>query len=334
MTTTPSSRRSLLLTAALGGLLAVAGTAAYAQPAAPWPTKQVRLVVPSPAGTAPDIMARLVADKLAAMWNQPVIVENRPGAGGQVGLGNLKTTGADQHTFAFSPASTYTMSPYMYKPSNIDIVQDLVPVGLMGVGPMMVATNPSLPINNLVELAAAAKKQQDGLVAAVPVQFSLPHLTVDLLAKQLGVPIRVIPYSNSGQAVAAVVAGDAQLVIDGIPPLDAMVKGGRLKAVAVFSEQRMAGRTQLATVAESFPGMVVNGWFGVVALKGTSPAVIERVNQDLGKVVAMPDVIAKMDTFGVYPSAKYLSAAEFGSFWNSERQRWEKALVAVGAKPE
>lgn len=326
-----STRRRALKTVALSLGLSTC-LASLAQAPSAWPSKPVRLLVTSPAGTAPDIMARLVADKLAQIWGQPVVVENRPGAGGQIGLGQLKASGNDNHSFAFVPASILTLSPYMYKSSNIDIVQELIPVALMGMSPMMVATNPSLPVASLADLVGLANKQVDGLVAAVPSQFSLPHLTADLLSKQMGMPIRVIPYSNSGQAISAVVAGDAQVVIDGIPPLEAMVKGGRLKAVAVFSAQRLPGRGDLATAAESVQGLVVNGWFGVVAMKGTPSAVIDRVNQDFGKVVGMPDVVARMDTFGVYPTPKYMTATEFGGFWSSERLRWEKALVSVGAQ--
>lgn len=152
-----------------------------------------------------------------------------------------------------------------------------------------------------------------------------------MLARAAGVPLRSVPYSNSGQSISAVVGGDAQMLIDGVPPLDPMIKGNRLKAVAIFSEGRVPNRPQLPAASETYPGLVINGWFGVVAPQGTGAAAIQRVNRDLATVLAMPDVISRFDTFGVYP--KTMTPAQFGSYWAAERTRWEKVLRDVGAQP-
>ena len=300
-------------------------------PAATWPTKPVRIWVPSPAGTAPDIVARVMGDKLSKAWGQPVIVENRPGAGGMIGLGAIKSGVQDDHTFAFVPASTVTLSPYMFKNAQVDAVKDFVPVVLVAEGPMIMAVNASSPAKTLADVLAMAKKNPDAFVVTSPFLYSLPHLTGEMLSKLSGVPMRAVPYANSGAAIAAVMNNDAQLIIDGIPPIDPMIKGGKLKAIAVFSDGRMANRPQLPTVAETYPGTVVNGWFGIIAPKGTSNQAIERVNRDVIQVAKTPELTERFDAFGVY--AKGLTPAQFGKYWNDDRLRWEKVLQDVGAKP-
>lgn len=323
-------RRQLTTACALASLALAAATASAQTPA--WPSKAVRLMVPSPAGTAPDIVARVMGDKLSKAWGQPVIVENRPGAGGMIGLGAIKSGTQDDHTFAFVPASVITLSPYMYKSTQVDVVKDFVPVALVAEGPMMMAVSASSPANSLADVMAMAKKDPDKFVVTSPLMYSVPHLAGEVLGKAAGIPMRAVPYANSGAAIAAVMNNDAQIIIDGIPPIDPMVKGGKLKAIAVFSDGRMANRPQLPTVAETYPGMVINGWFGIIAPRGTSNAAIERVNRDVVQVAKTPELTERFDAFGVY--AKSLSPAQFGKYWHDDRMRWEKVLQDVGAKPQ
>ncbi len=299
--------------------------------AASWPTKPVRVAVPAAAGTAPDIMARILGDKLSKMWGHPVIIENKPGAGGLVGLAYVKGAERDDHTLVFTPASVLTLTPYMYKSTSVDIVNDFAPVALAGVSPMMAAVSASSPANSLADILAIAKKQADHFVVSTTFLYSVPNLAVDMLSRASGVPLRAVPYSNSGQSIAAVVGGDAQMLIDGVPPIDPMIKGGRLKAVAIFSDGRVPNKPDLAAASETYPSMVINGWFAVVAPKGTSEKVIEKVNHDLGKVLAQADVIERFNGLGVYP--EILSVNQFANYWKEERTRWEKVLRDVNAQP-
>lgn len=324
--------RSAALAAAC--ITALIGSTAMAQAPAPaaWPTKAVRIWVPSPAGTAPDIMARVVGDRLSKTWGQPVIIENRPGAGGMIGLAAIKNGPQDDHTFAFVAASVLTLSPYMFKTSQGDVTRDFVPVALVGESPMMLAVSASSPANSLADVVAMAKKDGDKFVVTSPFIYSVPHLAGEVLAKAAGVPMRAVPYANSGAAIAAVMNNDAQVIIDGIPPIEPMVKGGKLKAIAVFSEARLPNRPQMPVVGESFPGMVINGWFGVVAPKGTSERAIDRVNRDIAAAVRTPELLERFDSLGVY--AKNMTPAQFGKYWNDDRTRWEKVLQDVGAKPQ
>jgi tripartite-type tricarboxylate transporter receptor subunit TctC len=317
--------RSLVTAAA-----ALCASGALAQTQA-WPTKPIRLMVPGAAGVAPDIMARLLGEKLGKIWNQPVIVENKAGAGGLIGFQAVKNAEKDDHAFVFAPASAYVLTPYMFKSNTVDVVKDFVPVGMVGISPMMAAVRDDSPANTLADVLAMAKKDPDKFVVSTTAQFTVPHLAVDMISKASGVPLRAIPYTSSSQSISSVLGGDAQLVIDGVPPIDPMIKGKRLKAVAIFSEARVANRKDLPAAAESYPSLVINGWFGVVAPRGTSQAAIERFNRDLGTVLAMPEVIERLDAMGVY--ARAMAPAQFGAYWSDERTKWEKVLKDVGAQP-
>ena len=327
-------RRLAALGLAVAAALATVSHVAQAQAptdSAVWPTKPVRLVVPALPGTAPDVVARIVGERLSRLWGQPVVIENRPGAGGMIAFAAMKSAKVDDHLFAFVPASAVALSPYMFKSANVDILRDLVPVAFIGESPMVLAVRADSPYNSVADLLAQARKQPDTLVAASPVQFSVPHLTTDLLSRASGTSLRAITYAGSSEAASAVIGGDAQLVIDGLPALDGLVKGKRLKLLATFGASRLAKQPGLPAVAETYPEMVVNGWFGMLALNGTSARTIERVNRDVATVLAMPEVIAAMEPLAMF--AKPTSVAGFAAFLSKERSRWEKALRDVGAQP-
>ena len=318
-------RRFAIAGVALAGLLGAGNLWAQAV----WPTKTVRFIVPAPAGTAPDVVARILGERLSRMWGQAVVVENKPGAGGIVGFSALKNNEKDDHQFAFVPASSLTLSPYMFKSKAVDVVKDLAPVAFIGESPMIIAVNVNSPFNSLKDLLAEARKSPDTLVVAAPVLYSLPHLTTLMLQKESGTKLRSIPYPGSAQANTAVLANEAQVVIDGLPALDALIKGGRLKALGTFAEKRMPTQPDWPSVTETFAGFDVIGWFGVVAMNGISPAIIERVNRDINEVIVVPEVKEKFSTFALFP--KPMSPSAFGTFLTRERNRWEQVLRDVNA---
>lgn len=323
-------RRALAAAFVLGGFTASA-SAQTAGTNTPWPNRIVRFTVPAAAGTAPDIMARTVGDRLSKIWGQPVIIDNKPGAGGVIGMAALKTAERNQHNLGFVQASALTMAQYMFRPTQVDIARDFTGIAMVGMSPMMIAVSSSSQASTLAEVIAQAKRDPDKFIVATAFQYSVPHLAAEMLAKASGVPWRTVPFTQASQSVSAVINGDAQAVIDGVPPLDAMVKSGRLKAVGIFSDARVPGRADLPTVAETYPTMVINGWFGVVAPLGLDPAAADRINRDLATVVKMPDVIERFDTMGVY--ARNLSPDQFNTFWRQEIERWEGVLKDVGVKP-
>jgi tripartite-type tricarboxylate transporter receptor subunit TctC len=320
-----------VLTAGLGFGSSAAAQSSTSPASQAWPTKPVRFIVPAPAGTAPDVIARVVGDKLSKMWGQQVIIDNRAGAGGVIGMVALKGGEKDDHGFGFVQASVLTLTPYMYRSTQVDIPADFTPFALVGLSPMMLAVAANSPANSLADLLAMARNKPGGIVAAVPLQYSTPHLAAEMLAKVTGVPIRSIPFTNTAQTVSAVVSDDAQLTIDGVPPLEGMVKGGRLKALGIFSNGRLASRPQLAAVGEAYPDMVINGWFGIIAPRGTNPKAMQRIHDDVATVVAMPDVLERLDALGVFP--KPMTQTEVATYVMDERARWEKVLHDLGAQP-
>lgn len=326
--------RSLALSAAALGMVGALAQNALAQTqagASAWPNRIVRFTVPAAAGTAPDIMARTIGDRLSRIWGQPVIIDNKPGAGGVIGMAALKNAERNQHNFAFAQASALTMAQYMFRPTGLDIANDFTGVAMVGLSPMMIAVSATNPANTVAELIAQARKNPDQFIIATAFQYSVPHLAADMLAKASGVPMRSVPFTQASQSVSAVINGDAQAVIDGVPPLDAMVRGGKLKAIGIFSDARVAGRADLPTVVETYPGMVINGWFGIVAPVGADSAAVERINRDLATVVALPEIKERFDTMGVY--ARNMTPAQLNTFWKQEIARWEGALKDVGAEP-
>jgi tripartite-type tricarboxylate transporter receptor subunit TctC len=324
------SRRTLT-TAILLGALGASAIAQTQPPSSAWPNRIVRFTVPAAAGTAPDIMARTVGDRLSKIWSQPVIIDNKPGAGGVIGMAALKTAERNQHQLGFVQASALTMAQYMFRPAQVDIARDFTGIAMVGMSPMMIAVSTSSPARTLADVIAQAKREPDKFIVATAFQYSVPHLAAEMLAKASGVTWRAVPFTQASQSVSAVINGDAQAVIDGVPPLDAMVKSGRLKAIGIFSDARVPGRPDLPTVAETYPTMVINGWFGIVAPVGIQAAAIERINRDIAAVVKMPDVVERFDTMGVY--ARDMTPTQFNTFWKQEIDRWEGVLRDVGVKP-
>lgn len=307
-------------------------TAATAASAQSWPTKPVRFIVPAPAGTAPDIIARLVADKLVPMWGQQVLVDPRAGAGGINAMSNLVRSAPDGYTFAIAQATVLTLTPHLFKDPQFNVDKDLVPVVTVGTGPMMIAVNPATGVNNLADFIKLAKSKPGAVNFAPPLLNSVPHLAGELLSGSAGIKLFPVPYNGSTAAITATLANESQVTIDGLPPLVGHVKAGTLKPIAVTSLKRVPGYESIPTVAETFPGFEAIGWFVVVAPAGTPQAVIDRVNKDVNTVIQMPEVVAKFADLGVFSTAGNQQAAI--QFVQKERDKWSKVVRDVGIKAQ
>lgn len=309
--------------------LATVATGAAAQA---WPSKPVRLVVPFPPGSAPDIIARLVSEKLAAAWSQPVVVDNRPGAGGIVAMSGFVRAPADGYTLTLVPASTVTLTPHLFKDPQFDVDRDLVAVANVGLSPMMIAAHPAAGVSSLTELVQRAKAQPGKLNASSPSVNTLPHLTTEMLNRAAGIELYPVPYNGSVGSATAAVTGDAVITIDGLPPLVPHVKAGKLRPIAVTSLKRLPGYESVPTAAETFPGFESVGWFVMFAPAGTPAAVVERINADVNRVTQMPDIVARFAELGVYPNPG--TPREAAEFVNAQRGLWKKVVQDVGLKPQ
>lgn len=297
-----------------------------------WPVKPVKFIVPAPAGTAPDIIARLTADKLYPMLKQRVVVENRPGAGGIPGMGALIRSPADGYTFALVPASAVTLTPYLFKDPQFDVDRDLTPVAAMGTSPMMIAVGAKSGITSLAELIRTAKMQQGKVIFAYPLQNSVPHLTGYMLDQAAGVELYPVVYNGSIAAVTAVISGEAVVTIDGLPPLVGQVKAGELRPLAVTSRQRLPGYEDVPAVAEMLPNFESIGWFALFAPAGLPQAIAIRLNQEMNAVTRMPDIVARLAELGVYPNPS--SPEALASFMRTQRTQWKLVIDKVGLQPQ
>ena len=324
-------RRRIVATV-VGLALSGATLVVNAQTTAAWPTKPVRLVVPFPAGAAPDVIARLLAERLQAQWSQTVIVDNKPGAGGITGMAALVQSAADGYTLGFVPAAVATLTPHLFKNPQFDLDKQLVPVGAVGLSPMMIVVPQASAVTTLADLIAAAKSQPGKLNFAAAQTNSLPHLTGEMLGKATGTSFYAVPYSGSAAATTALLSGEAALTVDGLPALTQYVKAGKLRALAVTSRERLPGFEAVPTARETVPGFESVGWFGLFAPTGSPAAVVEQVNRDLNSVLQQPALVARLAELGVYPQPGTTKA--FDDFLQSQRAYWKKVVADLGLQAQ
>lgn len=297
-----------------------------------WPAKPVRLLVTSTAGTAPDIAARLLAERLSSGWGQQMVVENRGGAGGVVGMSAFVKMPPDGYSFALVQATVVTLTPLVYKEPRFDLDTDVVPVSVVATGPFIVAVNPGLGINTLAELVEAAKAKPGAINFAPPQVNGAPHLAGEMLARAAGVQFRAVPYNGTVPAVTATITNESQFTIDGIPGLAASIRSGKLKALAVTSRERVRGFESVPPVADTYKDFSAIGWFAVLAPAKTPAEAIERMNRDINAAMSVPEVVARFAEFGLYPRPGTQKDAI--EFFARERAIWSKVVKEVGVQPQ
>jgi tripartite-type tricarboxylate transporter receptor subunit TctC len=292
MTTTPARRCILTLAAWL-----LSG-AALAQS---YPTKTITIVVPYPPGGGPDLVARVLADKLAPRLGQAVVVDNKPGAGGLLGASGVAKSAADGHTLLMSP-NTLVIAPHVLPKgagAGLDVQKDLVPVVAPVTTPMVLVANPSLGVSDLAQLIALARKQP-GLAYASTGNGSPMHFAGEMFKKSTGVDLRHVPYRGTGPALTAVLGGEVKLLYVGLGGAAAQIKAGKLVPLAVTEKSRAQMFPQLATAGEQgVKGVEVNAWFGLFAPAGTPAGVITRLNREVNEVLKLSDVREKLTQAGL-----------------------------------
>jgi tripartite-type tricarboxylate transporter receptor subunit TctC len=307
------------LVAAGAALLATLGNTVLA--ADPWPVKQVTVVVPFVAGGTTDIVARLMAQKLGELWNQPVVVDNRAGAGGNIGAALVAKATPDGHTILMASGSILTVNPHIYKDMGFAL-KELAPVTNVASGPMVVAVNPA-PGNptTLKELITRAKARPGTLNFGSAGVGSQVHMAGENFANAAAIDIVHVPYKGEAAAYTDLMAGQVQVVVGNIGAVAPFATQGRLRALAVTSKERSAMLPDVPTASEAgMPGFENSGWFGFMVPAGTPPAVIEKIQRDTAKVLAMPDVKDKLAKAGMVPVGN--TPTEFNAAINEEAKRW------------
>jgi tripartite-type tricarboxylate transporter receptor subunit TctC len=298
-----------------------------------YPAKTVRLIVPFAPGGSTDIVARLIGQKLTEAWGQQVIVENRPGAGGTIGVDYVAKSPPDGYTLIFGHVGTFGFGPPLYGKLPYDPLKDFAPIALFAAVPNMLVVHPSLPARSVKELVALARSRPGELNYASSGNGSASHLAVEYFKLLTKTNIVAIPYRGTGPMLIDLMAGQTLLTITGVPPLAPHVQSGRLRALAVGSTKRLALFPQLPTIAESgFRDYEVTTWYGPLAPAKTSRETILRLNSELMKILGRPDVRERLASEGAEPLGS--TPEQFGAYIQREIERWTRVIKEAGVRAE
>jgi len=317
---------ALIATTAFG-----ASTAAIAQ--LDYPTKPIRLVVPFTPGGSTDILARVIGQKLTEAWGKQVIIDNRPGAGGNIGVDLVAKSPADGYTLVMGHIGTFGVNPTLYPKLPYDPIRDFQPITLVALVPNMLSVYPALPAKSVKELVALAKTKPGTINFGSGGNGSAAHLAGEYFKLLTKTEITHIPYRGTSPAVTDLIAGQIQMIITGVPPTLAFAKSGKLRALAVATAKRLPLLPELPTIAEAgVPGYEATQWYGVLVPAGTPKPVVAKLNAEMAKAIQGKDVREKLAADAAEPVGN--SPEEFGAFIKKEIARWAPVVKASGARPQ
>ena len=323
------SRNGRLLRSLAAAALAAAAMSALAQD---WPTKPIRMIVPYPPGGGTDIVARIVAEKLAPELGQPIVIDNKGGAGGSVGTEIAAHSPGDGYTVLMT-LSSHTINPKLYPKLGYDVERDFVPVSLAAMIPQILVAHPSVPAANVQELIALLKANPGKFNYASVGIGSPGHIAGELFKLKTGVQMTHVPYKGGGPAVADTIGGQVQLLFVSIPAVWQHVKGGRVKALGVTSGKRSVGATDVPTILEQgVPDFVVDSWYGLLVPARTPAPIVAKLNAAMVKVLGMSDVRDKLLAQGA--EAMSSTPADFDALIRDELRKWEYVIREAKITPE
>jgi tripartite-type tricarboxylate transporter receptor subunit TctC len=311
--------------------LAAAAASAHAQAGDSFPNRPVRWIVPvAPAGTT-DIMSRLIGARLHELWGQQVIIDNRPGGAFVTGTDILAKASPDGYTVGML-LSPHAVNPFVMKKLPYDSVKDFQPITLVAIVPGLLTMYPGVPAKNLQDIIALAKAKPGSLNYGSPAPMTSGHLSMELLKLMMGIDITHIPYKGGAPAMAAVMAGESHMMISGPATVQANVKAGKLKAIAVTTAKRSPGMPDVPTFQESgVPGFDTYEWYGMFAPAGIPRSALQKLNRDISSVVHKPELSARLNSMGCIPTTN--TPQEFAAFVKSEMQKWGSLARKVNLQP-
>jgi len=303
--------------------LAGAGTA-FAQN---WPNKPIHVIIPWPPGQATDLAMRMVAEKLAPALGQPLIMENKPGAGGTIGADQVTKMAPDGYTLLAGSSGPMSIAPNVEK-LHYDPRKDFTPISLFAINPFVMVVNPALPVSNLKEFIALLKANPDKYSYSSSGSGATAHLMVALFNSMAGVKAVHVPYKGSTQAVTDVVNGQVAYTVETVPGVLSFVNSGRLKALAISSARRSSAMPALAPIAEAgdLPGYDMFGWIGLMAPAGLPPDIAARLSAEVQKIMQAPDIRQRFVALGLEPAAPGSTPEEFGAFVTKQYERYGTAV--------
>lgn len=320
-------RNLVRMTAALSAVLALCCWVPLACAQA-YPEKPIHLIVPSPPGGGTDTLSRLLASKLGERLQWQMVVDNRPGAGGNLGFDLAAKAAPDGYTIVMGESSNLTINPYLYKKLPFDPAKDVVPVALVGTVPLVLVVASDGPFDSLASLIAAAKAKQ--LVFASSGNGTVGHLVGETWKRAVGVDMLHVPYKGAGPVMADLLGGRVDLHFASLPAALSLVKGGKLRALAVTSVRRVPSLPEVPTLIESgFPDFDYHVFYGVLVPTGTPRAIITRLNAEINRAIETADMRASLAESGVDVHAG--TPEEFGAFLTNERTKWARAVKESGA---
>ncbi len=295
-----------------------------------YPSKPIRLVVTFPPGGAPDILARLFADK--AQLGQTIVVDNKPGAGGNIGADFVAKSPADGYTLVMGTVGTHSINGALYAKMPYDMVKDFTPVAHVASAPNLLVVTNELPVKTVPELIAYMKANPNKLSFGSPGIGSSVHVSGELFKSMTGTSMTHVPYKGRQFAIPDLVGGQIQLMFDNMPSALPMAKEGKIRAVAQTTAKRSAAAPDVPTVAETIPGFEATTWFAVFAPAGTPPDIVNRINAEMQRVFKLPDVVDKLKALGLEPWIS--TPEELARYQANEMIKWAKVVKESGAKAE
>ena len=317
----------------------IAGAASLATPflwttsaraADPFPSKVITIVVPQAPGGANDVIGRALAQRLSAVIGGPVIVENRQGAGGNLGTAYVARQPKDGHTLLLNAQSVQTINPFLYRKVPFDPVKDFDPVMVVGVAPYMLAVNPSVPAKNLRELVALAKASPGKFNYASAGNGTVNHLLGEMLKNAAGIDIVHVPYRGAAAAATDVVAGQVPMTFGSLAGLMPFVRSGQLRTLGVCTEKRTQLSPDLPTLAETIPGLYANAWYGLFAPAGTPKDIVTKLNTEITKLMDNPEMRERLVGLGVESAPG--TPEQLASLMRDDLVRWAKIVKDSGAQ--
>ena len=320
-------KRSVFL---LAGWLTSLALASAPVRADDWPSRPIQMIVPFGAGGAADIIARLVGDKLAAALGQPVVIEDKPGAGGNIGAGLVARANPDGYTLLMSGSPTHSVGPYLYKDLSYDPMRDLPPVAMIAVAPNLLVVNSALPVKSVADLVALARAKPHTVTYSSAGIGTSGYLAAELLRAKANLDISHVPYKSGPEAVTGVLSGNVTFIFFTVPPLLPQVEAGQLRALAIASAERSPLVPNVPTIAEAgYSGFDVIAWYALFAPRGTPPAVVDRLSKEIEKILQRDDIRTELARLGAEPH--YLSPQGLTDYVAAESPKWGPLLKDIKA---
>ncbi|MEI6302806.1 MAG: tripartite tricarboxylate transporter substrate binding protein [Betaproteobacteria bacterium] len=310
------------------------GVGAFSQAQAQsWPSKPVRFVLSQPAGSSPDIVARLLGDRLSRVWGQPVVIDNRPGGQNVIGAQAAAHSPADGYNFYYGTTAALVINSYTLKTMPYDPLKDFIPVGMIGLSPFVIAANPSFPVKTVAELVAKAKAEPGTISMATEGFKTFGGMIGEMLQVTAGVKFLHVPYSGVTPGIQDTIAGRTQITVQAAAAAMRFITAGQLRAIAVSGSGRLPELPDVPTIAATYPGFDYVGWHALVAPTGTPREIVLRVNRDMDQILKDPEIVKRLADLGPITEGAGTPEA-LGQFLAAEHTRWARLVKDVGIKPE